>query len=131
MKQDAFIEAYKSTFGNVTEACKAVGVERFEYYGWLEKDVDFKRTLYQIEPSEQMVDAAESALMRKIEIGDTPAILFTLKTKGKHRGYVEKQEIEHKTTEDYSKLALEELKQLHGLMRKARDENTIEGEIVE
>ena len=40
-----------------------------------------------------MVDIAESALLKNVLAGDNCAIIFTLKTIGKSRGYVERQEI--------------------------------------
>lgn len=42
---------------------------------------------------ESMIDNTESALYRKILDGDTTAIIFFLKTRGKNRGYVERQEV--------------------------------------
>ena len=42
---------------------------------------------------ESMLDTAESVLYRKILDGDTTALIFFLKTQGKSRGYIERQEI--------------------------------------
>jgi hypothetical protein len=42
---------------------------------------------------ERMIDFAESKLYSKIKDGDTVSILFYLKTKGKSRGYIERQEV--------------------------------------
>jgi hypothetical protein len=40
-----------------------------------------------------MVDNAESALNRSVLSGEAWAVCFTLKTQGKSRGYIERQEI--------------------------------------
>ena len=40
------------------------------------------------------LDFAESQLHKQINDGSTTATIFLLKTKGKDRGYVEKQQIE-------------------------------------
>lgn len=41
----------------------------------------------------ELVDIAESALKKKVQEGDTAAIIFVSKTLGKERGYTERQEI--------------------------------------
>jgi hypothetical protein len=41
-----------------------------------------------------MIDNAESKLYAKVVEGDTTALIFFLKTQGRSRGYVEKQETE-------------------------------------
>lgn len=43
---------------------------------------------------ESSVDTLEEALFRRVEEGDTPAIVFGLKTRGRHRGYNDKIEVE-------------------------------------
>ena len=42
---------------------------------------------------EETIDVAESRLQELIASGNITAILFYLRTKGKHRGYTERQEI--------------------------------------
>ena len=98
LAKKAFIEAYKKTFGNVSQSCKVVGISRTIHYQWLKEDQDYKNELDNIEPSEMFLDYAESKLVENIGKGDTTAIIFTLKTKGKSRGYVERQEIHQETT---------------------------------
>jgi hypothetical protein len=45
--------------------------------------------------AELFVDTAELKLIESVNNGDSWAIQFALKTKGKNRGYVEKQEVEN------------------------------------
>ena len=94
-KKKAFQEAYKKAFGNVTQSCNAIGIDRSTYYDWIKKDSKFKKEIEELEPEERFMDFLESKLVEKINGGDTTSIIFALKTKGKKRGYIERQEIEH------------------------------------
>ena len=93
--KEAFIIAYKENFGNITIACDAAGVSRASYNVWLKNDAEFSRKLAEIEPEEIMLDFGEHKLMERIAKGDTLATMFLLKTKGKRRGYIERQEVAH------------------------------------
>jgi len=44
------------------------------------------------ELTESIIDLAESKLIENINDNDNTAIIFYLKTKGKHRGYIERSE---------------------------------------
>ena len=70
-----------------------IGITRGTYYLW-EKDEAFQQKLAAVKPEEILLDFTENALIKRIEKGDTTAIIFTLKTKGKNRGYIEKQELD-------------------------------------
>ena len=91
---DTFIELFRKNAGNISMTCKEFGITRRAYYNKLEKDEYFKEKIDEV--LESLIDFAESALMKQIKEGNTTAILFFLKTKGKHRGYVETQEVNHK-----------------------------------
>lgn len=95
IRKKAFIETFKKTFGNVSQTCKVLELDRSTYYKWLKEDEDFKNEIESVEPKELFLDFTESKLVEKINTGDTTAIIFTLKTKGKSRGYIERKEIEH------------------------------------
>lgn len=95
IKKKALIEAYIKSFGNVTQACNAVGLSRETFYRWQREDKSFKNAIEKAEPEERFMDFLESKLVEKINGGDTTSIIFALKTKGKKRGYIERQEIEH------------------------------------
>tara|TARA_R110001632_G_scaffold169400_1_gene288337 strand:- start:878 stop:1249 length:372 start_codon:yes stop_codon:yes gene_type:complete len=95
IRKKAFIDTFKNTFGNVSQTCKVLDLDRSTYYRWLKDDEDFKIEIESVEPKELFLDFTESKLVEKISGGDTTAIIFTLKTKGKSRGYIERKEIEH------------------------------------
>ena len=91
-KKDRLIEALERSLGVVTTACKAADVARSSFYKWMADDKDFKRRVEDIQNI--AIDFAESQLHKQIRDGNTTATIFYLKTKGKARGYVERQEIE-------------------------------------
>jgi|TARA_R100000081_G_scaffold22955_1_gene10032 hypothetical protein len=99
LKKEALIKAYAKAFGNVSKACEAAGVSRKSFYRWMKNDEEFKEAIDSVMADDLFVDFAEEHLVEKIRKGDTTAIIFALKTRGKKRGYVERQEIanEHKT----------------------------------
>jgi len=87
------LEALEKSLGVVTTAAKIAGIERKSHYRWLEKDEKYRLDVEEI--SNISLDFAESQLHKQIEAGSTAATIFLLKTKGKGRGYVERQEIHH------------------------------------
>lgn len=86
----AMIDALEKSLGVVTSACKSVGIGRTIHYEWMKDDPDYKEAVEGI--SEIAIDFAESQLHHQIKGGNTTATIFYLKTKGKNRGYVERQE---------------------------------------
>lgn len=95
-KQRDVLKALEETHGVITEACKKVGYTRSSFYTAMDKDPKFKKMVQDIQ--EQAVDYVESQLFKNIEQGNITGQIFYLKTKGKHRGYVEKTEIQQETT---------------------------------
>ena len=89
----AILEALEKSLGVVTTACKQVGISRKTYYQYLKEDPEFSSEVRDIE--NVSLDFAESQLHKQIQNGSTAATIFLLKTKGKGRGFVERQEIEH------------------------------------
>jgi hypothetical protein len=86
------IEALEKTLGIVTDACKMVGIARSTHYKWMDDDEQYKAEVEEL--SNLVLDFAESKLHENINNNDTTAIIFLLKTRGKKRGYVERQEID-------------------------------------
>lgn len=89
----AMLEALEKSLGVVTSACKAVGVGRTTHYLWMDNDPEYRRAVNDLE--NVAIDFAESQLHQQIKGGNPTATIFYLKTKGKKRGYVERQEIAH------------------------------------
>lgn len=88
----ALLEALEASLGVITKACKIAGVDRTTYYRHYNRDKKFAAQCDEIQ--EITLDFAESKLHEQINQGNTTAIIFYLKTKGKKRGYIEKKQIE-------------------------------------
>lgn len=87
----AILEALEKHLGIVTTACRTVGIGRTTFYGWLNEDKEFAEKVEDVQNI--ALDFAESQLHKQIGDGNTSATIFYLKTKGKGRGFVERQEI--------------------------------------
>ena len=93
-KRKAMIKALTDAGYNVTKACKAVKIDRQTHYNWLDNFGDYKKECEAIE--EGLLDNCENRLQKNIDKGNIVAQIFYLKTKGKHRGYFEKTEVDNK-----------------------------------
>ena len=91
-KKVAMIEALTKALGVVKMACESVGISRQTHYNWLKDDPAYKQACDNL--PEVVLDFAEHHLHKLISQGNPAATIFLLKTKGKGRGYVERQEIE-------------------------------------
>ena len=85
------IEALEKSLGVVTTACKRVGICRQTHYDWYNEDEAYKKAVDDL--SDVALDFAESMLHKQIQDKDTVATIFYLKTKGKRRGYIERQDV--------------------------------------
>lgn len=107
-KRKAMIGAMHQTLGNISASTRAVGISRATHYKWMKDNEKYRLSIE--EAIEIDLDFSEAALRKRIQGGDTTAIIFHLKTKGKHRGYVEtkqnlnteipKNDMEGKTVEE-------------------------------
>jgi hypothetical protein len=86
------LDALEKSLGVVTSACKTVGIGRTTHYLWMDSDPEYKAAVDSI--ADVAIDFAESQLHKQIKEGNSTATIFFLKTKGKKRGYVERQEID-------------------------------------
>jgi hypothetical protein len=76
--------------GNVSSTAVHFGVTRQTLYNFIERH-ELQAVLD--DARESMVDVAESALYRAAVQGEAWAVIWTLKTQGKKRGYVERNEL--------------------------------------
>tara|TARA_R100001086_G_scaffold248844_1_gene186747 strand:+ start:156 stop:542 length:387 start_codon:yes stop_codon:yes gene_type:complete len=90
--KEALKQAIKRYKGNVSEIAESLSVSRQTVYNYLKEDEDMWSLL--TDARENIIDFAESKLLKLIEQENAQVIMFTLKTLGKNRGYVEKSEID-------------------------------------
>ncbi len=83
--------AIRDMNGNISAVARRLGVCRQTVYFYIERDPSVKDVL--TEARETMLDNAESSLYRAVLAGEAWAVCFFLKTQGKARGYVERQEV--------------------------------------
>lgn len=83
---DVVAEALATAGGRVSEAARKLGYSKSALYeriaasGTLKRAVELAR--------EEIVDEAEASLRALIKAGDPQAVIFTLRTIGKKRGYI-------------------------------------------
>ena len=85
-----FFEALKANVGNITAAANKTNIDRKTHYNWLKKDENYRMHCEDLPDLE--VDFYEQALRKLVKEGNTAAIIFALKCKGKNRGWVERNE---------------------------------------
>lgn len=79
--------------GNVAATAKRFNVARASVFQLIGKRPALQKVL--ADAREGMIDHAESALYRAVGKGEAWAVCFYLKTQGKSRGYIERNEVEH------------------------------------
>ena len=86
------VAAIHGSKGFVTVVGKRLGCSARHVYNLLDKYATARDAL--ADERESMRDFAEGMLYKRIEGGDTTAIIFYLKTQAKERGYVERTQQE-------------------------------------
>ena len=92
IKKESMIVALEQSLGVVTTACKTTDIPRSTFYKWVSEDKEFAKEVKDI--NNIALDFAESQLHKQMKEGNTSATIFYLKTKGKCRGYIERQELD-------------------------------------
>ena len=128
IQKEAMLEALETQLGIVSGACGKVGISRQTHYRWLEEDEDYAKNVKSLKNF--ALDFAESKLLECIKDKRETSIIFYLKTQGKNRGYVERQEIDtgenNKFRVEVYDFANEENKDEHSLesLREKYKENS-------
>ena len=101
-KRNMLLALHKS-LSIVTKAAKIVTEDEIEaenlrerHYDWLKTDIAYKEAVESIEGI--VLDYAESQLFKQVAKGDTTAVIFLLKCKGKKRGYIDRAEFDLTTS---------------------------------
>jgi hypothetical protein len=110
VNKDELLKAYKKAMGDVSKACEKIGCTRKTFYNHINNDPEFAQAIKDADEEEKdWAEAQLKVLMTGIPIKDEEgniinwryppcksAVIFYNKTKNKDRGYVERQEHEHK-----------------------------------
>lgn len=124
--QNRFLNALIRNKYHVTKTCEETGISRMTYYDWTRKNPKFKAKMEDLR--EQEIDTFEDAFRELIEDRNPAAVMFGLKTRGRHRGYIDRQEVEHSGSQDINftihqpkQLDHKELKKIEGGDEVAKD----------
>lgn len=87
------IEAIRNNNGLLAAAARELGIDRSTVWRYCQRFPTIQKALD--DARDTNLDYAEGQLMRAVKAGNVTAIMFLLKTVGKSRGYVDRQEIQH------------------------------------
>lgn len=90
MKKSEVQSSIEQLSGNMSAIARKHGKSRAWMYEYIRNNGLWKCVE---ESREKMIDNVESALYSQALAGNTTAMIFFLKTQGKSRGYVERQEL--------------------------------------
>ncbi len=91
-KKVAMLKALDFHMGLVSPAAKSIGIGRKTHYEWMKSDPGYAAEFEEI--LEATFDFVEGSMLKKIKAGDTIMTIWYSKTKMKHRGFVERTEVE-------------------------------------
>ena len=85
------IKAIYDAHGLLAPTSRILGCTRQTVYNYAKRYATVRQAID--EARDTTLDFAEQQLMKAVKAGSVPAIMFLLKTVGKSRGYVERQEL--------------------------------------
>jgi sugar-specific transcriptional regulator TrmB len=89
--KEQVIDAIKRSRGFISQAAKILKCAVPTIYNYKERYPEVEEAIKN--ERESLLDFAEGKLLENINNNDNAAIIFFLKTQGKHRGYSEKEQI--------------------------------------
>lgn len=89
--------ALTASGGLISDAARILGIDRSTLDARVKRSE--RLTAHQKQVYEDFIDFCESKLMQAVKKGNLGAVCFVLRTKGRHRGYVERQELESTAAE--------------------------------
>ena len=104
------IDALERTKGMVFLAAKILGCSHVTVYNYAKRYASVKKAIDANRG--EVIDVAELKLFEAIRAGEHWAVAFALKTIGKHRGYVERQEFQRINEGELDDKIAEELARL-------------------
>ena len=90
-KKKQFLAELEKSRGLIMTACVNAGVSRTTIFNWRHADKTFDEQVQDV--MEMEIDKVESSLKEHLDAKDLQAIFFVLKTKGKSRGYSERDNV--------------------------------------
>lgn len=108
-KPEVIVEALNQSNGLISLAARRIGCDRMTIYNYRDRFPEVAQAI--TDQREQMTDVAELSLFNQVKNGEAWAVCFYLKTQGKNRGYVERQEF---TGKDGKAISLEAFRRIIG-----------------
>jgi len=116
------INAIEGSGGFITTVAQRLGVSRNTVYKALKKYPSAQEALQ--DEKEKLLDMAEGVLLKNVKAGKEASLFFFLKTQGKKRGYVERQQIEQasapegQTLDEWKKKAAQRIAQANETLQE-------------
>lgn len=106
-RQKLLLHALSVTRFDITRCCSLLGISKSQLDNWAKNDPKFVKLWEEVSFAKK--NFIESALMRKIDEGDTRAIIFASKTLNKDRGYGESLEVTGRVEHVHAHIDFEKL----------------------
>lgn len=93
ISEQEYLKAIDDARGNISAIARSYGLSRGTVYSAINNSDILKKALDEARNSK--IDILEDVAYNEAVNGNTALLIFLLKTQGKDRGYIERQEIAH------------------------------------